>query len=130
MFTWNLQYVSKKRLEDTLYQFLVSDGEEKDVLIRIHTAIHTAEEAVDLAAFIKGIIPNAQILGTSTSAIISEGKLIHDQCIISITQMDEGKGKRFRRQDPGNGKGQPDSRGRTVRQGGGSWCPGQYQTCC
>jgi len=90
MFTWNLQYVSKKRLEDTLYQFLVSDGEEKDVLIRIHTAIHTAEEAVDLAAFIKGIIPNAQILGTSTSAIISEGKLIHDQCIISITQMDEG----------------------------------------
>jgi len=90
MFTWNLQFVSKKRLEDTLYQFLVSEEEEKSVLIRIHTAIHTAEEAVDLAAFIKKIIPNAQILGTSTSAIISEGKLIHDQCIISITQMDEG----------------------------------------
>ena len=45
---------------------------------------------MDLAAFIKGIIPNAQILGTSTSAIISGGKLIHDQCLISITQMDEG----------------------------------------
>ena len=53
MFTWNLQFVSKKRLEDTLYQFLVSEEEEKSVLIRIHTAIHTAEEAVDLAAFIK-----------------------------------------------------------------------------
>jgi EAL domain-containing protein (putative c-di-GMP-specific phosphodiesterase class I) len=91
MFTWNLQFVSKKRLEDTLYQFMVSDGEDKDVLVRIHTAIHTAEEAVDLAAFIKRIIPNAKILGTSTSAIISEGKLIHDQCVISITQMDEGK---------------------------------------
>ena len=52
MFTWNLQFVSKKRLEDILYQFMVSDGEERNVLVRIHTAIHTAEEAVDLAAFI------------------------------------------------------------------------------
>ncbi len=73
-----------------MIQLMVGDGGRKDVLVRIHTAIHTAEEAVDLAAFIKGIIPNAQILGTSTSAIINEGKLIHDQCIISVTQMDEG----------------------------------------
>ena len=90
MFTWNLQFVSQKRLEDTLTQLMVSEGEDKDVLVRIHTAIHTAEEAVDLAAFIKGIIPNARILGTSTSAVISEGKLIHDQCVISVTQMDKG----------------------------------------
>ena len=90
MFTWNLQFVSRKRLEDTLTQLTVSDGEGRDVLVRIHTAIHTPEEAVDLAAGIKSIIPNAQILGTSTSAIISEGKLIHDRCVISVTQMDEG----------------------------------------
>ena len=45
---------------------------------------------MDLAAFIKSIIPEARILGTSTSAIISEGKLIHDQCVISITQIDRG----------------------------------------
>ncbi len=90
MFTWNLMFVSQKRLEDTLSQRMVGDGEDKDVLVRIHTAIHTAEEAVDLAAFVKRLIPNARILGTSTSAIISGGKLIHDQCLISITQMDEG----------------------------------------
>ena len=48
---------------------MTGDGEDKDVLIRIHTAVHNAEEAVDLAAFIKGIIPKARILGTSTSAI-------------------------------------------------------------
>lgn len=90
MFTWNLQFVSKKRLGDTLSQLMVNDGETKSVLVRIHTAIHNPEEAVDLAAFIKGIIPNAQILGTSTSAVISEGKLIHDQCVISVTQMDKG----------------------------------------
>ena len=70
MFTWNLLYISKRRLEDTINQLMVSDGEDKAVLVRIHTAIHTAEEAVDLAAFIKRIIPNAQILGTSTSAVM------------------------------------------------------------
>ena len=79
MFTWNLMFVSQKRLEDTLSQLMVGDGEDKDVLVRIHTAIHTAEEAVDLASFVKRLIPNARILGTSTSAIISGGKLIHDQ---------------------------------------------------
>lgn len=90
MFTWNIQFISKKRLGDTLNQLMVSNGENQDVLIRIHTAIHTPEDAVQLAAFIKGIIPNARILGTSTSAIVCEGKLIHDQCLVSVTQMDEG----------------------------------------
>ena len=90
MFTWNLQFVSKKRLAYTLNQLTIDKGEGRDVLVRIHTAIHTAEEAVDLAAFIKEILPKAKILGTSTSAILSEGKLIHDQCLISVTQMDEG----------------------------------------
>ena len=89
MFTWNLLFVSRKRLEDTLTQLMVSE-EGKDVLVRIHTAIHTPAEAVDLAAGVKRIIPTAKILGTSTSAVISEGKLIHDQCLVSVTQMDEG----------------------------------------
>ena len=90
MFTWNIQFVSRKRLEDTLAQLMVSEGGNRNILVRIHTAIHTAEEAVDLAASVKRMIPNAQILGTSTSAILHEGKLIHDQCLISITQMDGG----------------------------------------
>ena len=90
MFTWNLLYISKMRLEDTLNQLMVGGGDDKAVLIRIHTAIHTADEAVELAAFIKRVVPNAQIVGTSTSAIISGGKLIHDQCVISVTQLDEG----------------------------------------
>lgn len=90
MFTWNIQFVSRKRLADTLNQLMISEEGDRNILIRIHTAVHTGEEAADLAAFIKGILPEAQILGTSTSAIISEGKLIHDQCLISVTQMDGG----------------------------------------
>ena len=61
-----------------------------DIIIRIHTAIHLAEEAVELAAFIKNIIPRAHIFGTSTSAIILGGRLLHYQCVISVTQMSEG----------------------------------------
>ena len=61
-----------------------------DILIRIHTAIHMAEEAVELAAFIKNIIPRAHIIGTSTSAVILGGRLLHYQCVISVTQMSEG----------------------------------------
>ena len=90
MFTWNLQYVSKKRLADTLNQLALSEEDGHDILIRIHTAVHTAEDAVDLASFIRELLPGAQILGTSTSAIISGGKMIHDQCVISITKMGEG----------------------------------------
>ncbi|MCR5337088.1 MAG: EAL domain-containing protein [Lachnospiraceae bacterium] len=87
MFTWNLQYISKTRLADTLRQLMI-DSEKGDILIRIHTAIHTADEAVDLAAFVKGVVPGASILGTSTSAVIHEGKLHPDQCLISVTQME------------------------------------------
>ena len=90
MFTWNLQYVSKKRLADTLNQLMIDGPRGHELLIRIHTAIHTAAEAVELAAFIKQRIPEARILGTSTAGILVGGKLIHDQCVISITQMAEG----------------------------------------
>ena len=89
MFTWNLQYVSKTRLSETLKQLMIESG-KGDILVRIHTAIHKADEAVELARFIKDLVPGANIVGTSTSAIISGGKLIGDQCVISITQMSEG----------------------------------------
>ena len=52
MFTWNFQYISKARLSSTLKQLNLS-AEQGDILIRIHTAIHLADEAVDLARFVK-----------------------------------------------------------------------------
>lgn len=89
MFTWNFQYISKTRLAETLNQF-VHNTRKGDILIRIHTAIHTGDEAVDLAKYIKSIIPQAHIFGTSTSAAICWGRLIPNQCIISVTQMTSG----------------------------------------
>ncbi|MBO4627388.1 MAG: EAL domain-containing protein [Lachnospiraceae bacterium] len=89
MFTWNYQYISKARLAATLEQ-LALEPEKGDVLIRIHTAIHLEDEAVELARFIKSIVPHASIVGTSTSAVINWGKLLLNQCMISVTQMDGG----------------------------------------
>ena len=88
MFTWNFQYISKARLSDTLRQLNLSSN-QADVLIRIHTAIHLPEEAVDLARFIKESVPNAIIFGTSTSAVINKGKYAQNQCVISISSMKE-----------------------------------------
>ena len=84
MFTWNYPYISRARLETDLSQVFPEQG-EGDVLVRIHTAIHLGEEAVELARFIKNLIPNAKIIGTSTSAAINHGKLAMNQCFISVT---------------------------------------------
>lgn len=92
MFTWNFQYVSKARLAETFNQLMLN-SQKGDILIRIHTAIHMEGEAVDLARFIKGLVPGAHIFGTSTSAVINRGKLLPDQCVISVTQMAEGRVK-------------------------------------
>ena len=90
MFTWNFQFISKTRLQE-MFRQLMLDPQKGDILIRIHTAIHGEKQAVDLARFLKRTIPEAHILGTSTSAIIQNGKVIRDQCLISITQIDGGR---------------------------------------
>ena len=61
MFTWNYQYISKARLASSLEQMGLQEG-AGDVLIRIHTAIHLEDEAVELARFIKTIVPKAKIV--------------------------------------------------------------------
>lgn len=90
LFTWNFQYISKARLAETFEQLRL-DPKAGDILVRIHTAIHLEEEAVDLARFIAKLVPKAHIFGTSTSAVISSGKLIQNQCVISVTQMSKGR---------------------------------------
>lgn len=89
MFTWNLQYISRARLAETISQLMLGT-QRGDILVRIHTSIHKENEAVELAGFIKELIPNARIFGTSASATIMKGRLSQNQCVISITQMQTG----------------------------------------
>ena len=86
MFTWNFQYISRARLGTSLEQMML-EPKNGEVLIRIHTAMHLGEEAVELARFIKSIVPGATVIGTSTSAVINRGKLLLNQCAVSVTQM-------------------------------------------
>lgn len=89
MITWNIQYISRSRLAGTFEQLML-DSTKGDILIRIHTAIHFGDEAVELARFIKELVPNAHIVGTSTSGTINAGKLSNNQCIISVSVMSFG----------------------------------------
>ena len=73
MFTWNFQFISRAKLAETLKQLMLDSG-KGDILIRIHTAIHNGDEAVDMARFIKSLVPDAYIFGTRTSAVINAGR--------------------------------------------------------
>ncbi|MBO4688071.1 MAG: EAL domain-containing protein [Clostridiales bacterium] len=88
MFTWNFQYISKARLSSTLKQLNLS-AEQGDILIRIHTAIHSSEEAVELARFVKELVPQAVIFGTSCSAVVNKGRYALNRCVISVSTMTE-----------------------------------------
>lgn len=90
MFTWNFQYISKSRLSETLNQLNLNKY-SGDIFIRIHTALHLPEEAVDLAQFIKRIVPKAQIVGTSCAAVIIGGRCAQNRCMISVSTLDTGK---------------------------------------
>ena len=90
MFTWNFQYISKARLSSTLKQLNLS-AEQGDILIRIHTAIHMADEAVDLACFVKKLVPSAIIFGTSCAAIVNKGNYAQNRCVISVSTFTEAR---------------------------------------
>ena len=92
MFTWNFQYISKARLAKSFSQLML-DPKNGDIFIRIHTAIHLEDEAVDLARFIANIVPGAHIFGTSTSSTICWGKFFQNQCVVSVTQMTDARVK-------------------------------------
>lgn len=64
---------------------------DKEVLVRIHSTLHNMEEIQSLARDIKDILPNAVLLGCSSSMVICEGKILPDSCLISITEFENCK---------------------------------------
>ena len=48
----------------------------RQVLLRIHSTIHTADMMEKLAAKLKELLPNAMIIGCSASHVICEGKIL------------------------------------------------------
>lgn len=64
------------------------DYKEK-VLVRIHSGIHTEWEMSEFARDIEKLLPEATIIGCSTSHVICEGRIVEKACLISITTFDE-----------------------------------------
>lgn len=83
MRTYNHLFESMKVLNEFVDELPLSDA--KNILIRIHSAVHTKEEMQELANKIRELLPSAQIVGCSTTQVICEGKLYPESCLISIT---------------------------------------------
>lgn len=87
MQTYNLLYSSESQFEEFLYSNSIEFS--KEYLIRIHTCIHYAEDIPDLIGMIRRFLPNSKIIGCSTSAVILNGKIIPNKCLISITELNK-----------------------------------------
>lgn len=78
---------------ENLYDFL--DGIELDkssqVLLRIHSNVHTADMMEELTAELRRLLPDAVMIGCSTSHVICEGKILQGACLISLTVFEESE---------------------------------------
>lgn len=83
MKTLNHQFENKKFLADFLESITLQDTDQ--VLVRIHSAIHTAEEVQVVIDIVKKILPQAHIIGCSAAQIICEGKVIPNSCLVSVS---------------------------------------------
>lgn len=88
MITFNFLYSTNNNLRNSIESIDFSDC--SGILVRIHTSIHNEKKAVSLASFIKNLIPECKIIGTSTSDVIFHGKIIKEKCLVSITKLKEG----------------------------------------
>lgn len=87
MKTYNILYSSESQFEEFLYSNFIEFNRE--YLIRIHTCIHYSEDVIELVNMIKKFLPNSKIIGSSTSAVILNGKIISKKCLISITEFNQ-----------------------------------------
>ena len=83
MKTLNHQFENKKFLVDFLQNIILQSTDQ--VLVRIHSAIHTTDEIKEVIAVVKQIIPQAHIIGCSAAQIICEGKVIPKSCLVSVS---------------------------------------------
>lgn len=58
---------------------------DKNYLVRIHTCTHNSTTIVPFINKILYYLPNSHIIGSSTSGVIINGKILTDCCAVSIT---------------------------------------------
>lgn len=95
-------YSSDQRFEELIKANELSA--QKEYLIRIHTCIHNKYTIMLFVNKILSYLPNARIIGSSTSGVIYKGEIKTGCCLVSITEfeysqvetavsiLDDGKG--------------------------------------
>lgn len=87
MKVYNHLYKNKQKFD--IFLSGIGIDRSRQLLIRIHSAIHSAEEMKVLSAEIGELLPNAKIIGCSTPGVILDGKIIPDACLVSITDFEK-----------------------------------------
>lgn len=59
---------------------------EKEYFVRVHTCVHTKENIMSFVKTILSYLPNAKIIGCSTSGVVFNGEIRKDCCLVSITE--------------------------------------------
>lgn len=83
MKTVNFIYSSDQRFEEMLKANEISP--DKENLVRIHTCTHSCVTIKPFIDKILSYLPNAKIIGSSTSGVICEGSIKTKCCLVSIT---------------------------------------------
>ncbi|MGN0578792.1 MAG: EAL domain-containing protein [Ruminiclostridium sp.] len=86
MKVYNHLYRDKRRFN--IFLNGIGIDREKQVLVRIHSSVHSSEEITALAKEIGGFLPNAGIIGCSAPGVICDGKIIEEACLVSIAAFD------------------------------------------
>jgi len=84
MKSFNLLYTSDSQLEEFIYANEIQP--EKEYLVRIHTGIHDSENIKELLKTVKKLLPYSHIAGCSNSAVILNGRILREKCLVSITE--------------------------------------------
>ncbi len=55
------------------------------MVVRIHTGMHTCSEMTEMTSCLRTYLPNAQIVGCSSSSVIYNGRHMTEVCLVSLT---------------------------------------------
>ncbi len=86
MRTFSTQFTNKGLLSSFITVHAISEC--KNTLVQVFSGIIDEEESVALSSFIKELLPDADIIGTTTSGEVCNGKIFEETVTISFSLFD------------------------------------------
>ncbi len=83
MQTFNTQFKDKNSLADFISSKAIADC--KNILVQIFSGVVDEKQSIELSSYIQEILPNAKVIGTTTSGEVSAGKIFNETVTISFS---------------------------------------------